>query len=59
MSVLQIQYDPNQNPNSLFHRCTQTDSALYVEGEKIQKSRYDIGEEEQNGRLTLPNFKTY
>ena len=47
---LQIQCNPNQNPNKLFCAYQQTDSEVYVKEQKTQKSQHNIEDKEQSWR---------
>ena len=54
---IQIQHNPYQNSNGIFHRNRKKNPKIHMESQKTPTSQSNLEEEEQDGRITLPDFK--
>ena len=56
-SDLYLHPSPSQNSSKLFYGHQQTDSEVYIERQKMQKSQHNIEGEKQSQRTDTTNFK--
>ena len=58
-SNLQIQCNPYQATNSIFHRARTNNFRICVEIQKTSNSQSNLEKEEWNGGINLPDFRLY
>ena len=56
-SDLYLHHSPIQNSSKLFYGHHQTDSEVYIERQKMQKSQHNIEGEKRSQRTDTTNFK--
>ena len=55
LKSIEIQWNPNQNPNKLFCGYRQNDSKVYTEKKKTQNSQHNIEEEQARIKIARRN----
>ena len=56
---LQIQCDPNQVSNDIFHRTRTKNFTMHMETQKTPNSQSSPGEKNRDGGINLPDFRLY